>query len=213
MTMSPSPAALKSSTPPAEEDTRLLFPIFLKLTGRRVVVVGGGPVAAAKIGGLRGTGAEILVVAPDVRREIAQAAAAGELTLAPRAFEPADLAGAALVIAAAPPEINRQVAQAAEQGERPVFVVAVDDPRSASAYGGGVIRRDGVTVAVSTDGRAPALAGLLREAFEAVIPDDLGAWVEQARALRAGWRASAVPMAQRRPLLLQALNRLYEGRT
>jgi uroporphyrin-III C-methyltransferase/precorrin-2 dehydrogenase/sirohydrochlorin ferrochelatase len=90
-----------------------------------------------------------------------------------------------------------------------VFVNAVDDPRRASAYLGGVVRRDGVTLAISTDGAAPALAGLLRQALEAVLPHDLAAWVEEARRQKLAWRRDAVPMGERRPALLRALNRLY----
>ena len=91
-----------------------------------------------------------------------------------------------------------------------VFVNAVDDLASASAYLGGVVRKGGVTLAISTDGRAPALAGLLREGLEAVLPDDLEAWHETARAARQDWLRDGVPMDARRPLLLQAINRLYE---
>ncbi len=92
---------------------------------------------------------------------------------------------------------------------RSLFVNAVDDVENASLYLGGVLRRGGVTLAVSTDGRAPALAGLLREALEAVIPEDVDAWVEEASRLRVGHKADGVAMARRRPLLLEALNRLY----
>jgi uroporphyrin-III C-methyltransferase/precorrin-2 dehydrogenase/sirohydrochlorin ferrochelatase len=66
-----------------------------------------------------------------------------------------------------------------------------------------------MTFAISTSGAAPALAGLLREGLEALLPGDLDAWVAQARSLRAEQKAARVPMAERRPLLLQALNRLY----
>ena len=68
-------------------------------------------------------------------------------------------------------DVNRQVLAAAER--RQLFVNAVDDPAHATAYLGGVVRRDGVTIAISTDGRAPALAGLLREALDAWLPADL----------------------------------------
>ena len=67
----------------------------------------------------------------------------------------------------------------------------------------------GVTVAVSSNGEAPALAGLLREALEEVLPEDLERWLAEARVQRKKWRAEGVPMPQRRPLLLPALNRLY----
>ena len=183
-----------------------LFPVFLKLRGRRVLLVGGGPVARGKLAGLLEAGARVTVVAPQVRPEIE----ASDVTVLPRAFTPADLEGAWLVVAAAPPEVNRAVAAAAE--ERGVFVNAVDDPAPASAYTGGVFRRGGITIAVSTEGRAPALAGLLREALEAIIPDEVASWVDEARRLRERQKAEGVPMGRRRPLLLEALNRHYAAR-
>ncbi|HEY2902733.1 MAG TPA: bifunctional precorrin-2 dehydrogenase/sirohydrochlorin ferrochelatase [Polyangia bacterium] len=185
--------------------------MFLKVAGRRVVLVGGGPVAAAKMGGLTGAGADVLVVAPELRQEILERVRDTKgLVVAARPFRPDDLDGAWLVVAAATPEVNRQVAAAAEA--RRLFVIAVDDPEAASAYGAGVVRRAGVTVAVSTDGAAPALAGLMREGLEALLPaeDEMQAWVSAARALRPGWRADSVPQGDRRPLLLAAINRLYE---
>ncbi len=128
-----------------------------------------------------------------------------------RAFEPADLDGAWIVVTAATAEVNREVARLAEA--RHVFVNAVDDPPNATAYLGGVVRRDGVTLAISTAGHAPALAGLLREALDAVLPAMFDRWLEAARTARARWLADRVPMEARRPLLLQALNALYEGRS
>ena len=89
---------------------------------------------------------------------------------------------------------------------------AVDDPAHASAYLGGTLTRGGVTIAVSTGGEAPALAGLLREALDAVLPDDIDRWTAEARALRPLWQAAGVPMARRRPLLLEALSGLYRER-
>ena len=109
--------------------------------------------------------------------------------------------GAWLVVAAAPPEVNRAVVAAADA--RRIFVNAVDDVASASAYTGGVLRRGGVTIAVSTEGRAPALAGLLREGLEAVLPDEIESWVSEARRLRERQRLAGVPFRQRRPLLLR----------
>jgi uroporphyrin-III C-methyltransferase/precorrin-2 dehydrogenase/sirohydrochlorin ferrochelatase len=185
------------------ETHEALYPVFLKLAGRRVLVVGAGRVAAGRIPPLLAAGAEVAVVAPLVHDEIA----ALPVTVQRRPFEPDDLDGAWLVVAAAPAEVNRAVGAAAEA--RRVFVNAVDDPAAATAYTAGVLRRAGVTVAVSTEGRAPALAGLLREALEAAIPDEAGTWVALAESLRREQRATGVPIARRRPLLLEALNRLY----
>lgn len=182
----------------------LLFPLFLKLAGRKVLLVGAGPVGAAKLASLRGTGARVTVVAPAICADVE---AEEGVRLERRGFRPEDVEGAWLAIAAAPPEVNRAVAAAAEP--RCLFVNAVDDPPRASAYASGVVRRAGVTLAISTAGLAPALAGLLREGLEALLPDDLDAWVEQARALREGQKAAGVPLHERRPLLLRALEKLY----
>jgi sulfate adenylyltransferase len=197
------PPAASVSTPAAKAAPAALFPVFLKLSGRRVLVVGGGPVAASKVKSLLEAGAEVTVVAPDVRPELEGPG----VTVARRVFHPSDLDGAWLVVAAAPPEVNRQVRAAAEQ--RGVFVNAVDHPDTCSAYAGGVLTRGGVTVAVSSNGEAPALAGLLREALEAVLPDDVETWLAEAKKQRRHWREKGVPMPKRRPLLLEALNRLY----
>jgi len=180
-----------------------MFPAFLKLAGRAVVVVGGGRVAAAKLEALLDAGARVTVVAPEVRPELVQAGVA----VARREFVPQDLDGAWFVVAAAPAVVNRLVAAAAE--ERRIFVNAVDDPAAGSAYTGGVFRRSGATIAISTEGRAPALAGLLREGLEYVIPEELEKWITEARILRERQRASGVPIPKRRPQLLEALNQLY----
>jgi siroheme synthase-like protein len=183
-----------------------MFPVFLNLASRRVVVVGGGPVAASKLQALLAAGADVTVVAPDIVPEIEQSG----VTMIRRPFEDADLDGAWWVVAAASPDVNRQVRAAADA--RQIFVNAVDDPQHATAYLGGVIRRDGVTVAISTDGRAPALAGLLREAIDAWLPGELDEWLSTADAARRGWKAQRVPMERRRPQLLERLNALYAER-
>jgi uroporphyrin-III C-methyltransferase/precorrin-2 dehydrogenase/sirohydrochlorin ferrochelatase len=183
-----------------------VFPVFLKLTGRRVLVVGGGPVAAGKLRALLDAEAAVTVVAPDV----VDAIAAAPVQVVRREFTPEDLDGAWYAVAAAPPQVNRAVSAAAHA--RGIFVNAVDDVENASAYAGAVLTRAGVTIALSTDGEAPALAGLLREALEAVLPEDLDAWMTCARDTRRRWLAQGVPMAERRPLLLEALVQLYAAR-
>ena len=186
-----------------------LLPLFLSLTGRSVLLVGGGPVAAAKLNQLLAAGARVRLVSPAIREEIVDLARnpIRQITIAQRPFEPADLDGVWLVVAAATPEVNRQVAEVAETQR--VFVNAVDDPANASAFLSGVVRRDGVTLAISTSGQAPALAALLREGLDLLLPGDLASWIEQARAERVVWRRDGVPMEERKPKLLRALNALY----
>jgi len=181
-----------------------MYPTFLRLTGRKVVLVGGGRVAVAKLQGLLAEGAQVTVVAPEIRPELEQPG----VVLVRRGFEECDLDGAWYVVSAAPPEVNRRVLDAAER--RHVFVNAVDDPAHATAYAGGVVRRKGVTIAISTDGRAPALAGLLREALDAWLPGELDEWMAAADAARREWKREGVPIEERRPMLLETLNRLYE---
>jgi uroporphyrin-III C-methyltransferase / precorrin-2 dehydrogenase / sirohydrochlorin ferrochelatase len=183
-----------------------MYPVFLKLQGRRVVLIGGGKVAAGKLEGLLAGGARVTVVAPEIRPELERQG----VTLVRRAFEETDLDDAWYVVAAAPADVNRHVAAVAER--RRLFVNAVDDPAHATAYLGGVVRRDGVTISISTDGRAPALAGLLREALDAWLPGDLDEWLSAADGARRAWREQDVPMEKRRPQLLDTLNRLYEDR-
>ena len=187
-----------------------VFPVFLKLEGRRVLVVGAGPVAAGKIRPLVEAGARVTIVAPDVVPEIASIAAdhPEAVAILRRTFEPGDVEGVWYVVAAAPSDVNRAVAKAAEP--RSLFVNAVDDLESASAYAGAIVQKAGVTIAMSTDGEAPALAGLLREALEVLLPDDLDAWMARAQEARRDWLARGVPMAERRPLLLEALNEIYD---
>jgi uroporphyrin-III C-methyltransferase/precorrin-2 dehydrogenase/sirohydrochlorin ferrochelatase len=180
-----------------------LFPLFLKLHGRRVLVVGAGPVAASKLAGLLAAGASVTVVAPEVCASVRSAG----VPIEQREFADADLDDVWYVVAAATPAVNARVARTAEH--RRIFVNAVDDPPNATAYLGGVVRRAGITIAVSTAGQAPALAGLLREGIDALLPADLDRWIETAHGARRDWKAGGVPMDARRPLLLQALNAIY----
>jgi len=180
-----------------------LYPVFLHLRGRPALLVGGGTVAAAKLPALLAAGARVTVVAPRILACLRQPG----VELRERHFVPSDLDGMWWAVAAATPPVNGEVARAAE--DRRVFVNAVDDVSSATAYLGGVIRKGGVTAAISTAGRAPALSGLLREALEALIPEDLESWAQVAKDLRSHWKADAVPLPRRRPLLLRALNDLY----
>jgi len=190
---------------------RNLLPLFLDLTGRDVLLVGAGRVAAGKLQQLLAAGARVRVVAPTIGLELAAVASRGAgVEVSVRPFQASDLADVWLVVAAATPEVNRQVSLAAEP--RRVFVNAVDDPDNATAYLSGVVRRDGVTIAVSTSGDAPALTALVREALDALLPRDLSAWIFTARSQRAEWRRGGVPMEERKPRLLRALNKLYEAR-
>lgn len=182
-----------------------VLPVFLRLQGRRVLLVGGGTVATQKLRGLLDAGALVTVVSPQVSAEISKHAT----DVRQRPFTASDLDRVCYVVTAAPRDVNRAVAEAAHT--RGLLVNAVDDVENASVFAGAVLRRAGVTIAISTDGAAPALAGLIREGLEAVLPDDLERWMQCAQTTRQQWLADGVPMAARRPLLLEALVRIYQN--
>ena len=85
------------------------YPVFLRLEGEPVLVVGGGPIAASKLAGLLDAGAKVTLVAPAV----VDACVRDGVTIVRRDFEPGDLDGARFVVAAAPPAVNRAVSDAA----------------------------------------------------------------------------------------------------
>jgi hypothetical protein len=120
------------------------LPLFLNLTGRDVLLVGGGRVAAAKLQQLLAAGARVRVVAP----EIADVIRSADVRLAPRPFVGRSDAWPSL---RQPPRANREVAGRPRRG---ACRQRVDDPANATAFLSGVVRRDGVTVAISTSVRA-----------------------------------------------------------
>lgn len=182
----------------------MLWPLFLRLQGRRVLLVGGGAVAVQKARALQAAGADLCIVAPAI--DVSLRAHRHHL----RAVEEPDLDGAWLVVSAAPADVNRQVAAWAEP--RRVFVLAVDDPQVGSAYGAALLQRGGITVALSSDGQAPGLLSLLRMAIDSLLPDDMTTWVERATQLRAAQKEAGVPLGARVPLLLAEINRIYAER-
>lgn len=172
---------------------RILLPLFLDLADRPVLVVGGGTIATRKALDLAEAGAKVHVVALAIAPELAQAASAA-LTFEQRAFEGRDVDGVWLVFAATD-DAAVQLCIAEECKRARIFCVAIDDPPNASAYGGSIVRRGPVTIAISTSGEAPALARLLRELLEQMLPEE--GYLEAARALREKWKADKTPMASR----------------
>jgi siroheme synthase-like protein len=180
-----------------------MFPLFLRLEGRRVVVVGAGGALTKKITELRASGALVTIVAPVATETVTALAANGDVLLHARAFAPSDLDDAWLVIAATnDAAVQAEVARVAT--ERRIWLLAVDDVASATAYGGSVLRRAPFVVAISSSGTAPALTRLIREILESALPDE--SWVTAARALRKDWKAHATPMSARFEELVRAFS-------
>jgi uroporphyrin-III C-methyltransferase / precorrin-2 dehydrogenase / sirohydrochlorin ferrochelatase len=191
----------------ASSDQAGLYPLFLKLAGRAVLVVGAGPVAESKIASLLAAGARVRVVAPTATEGVRQLAREGTIEWREGRFEDGDADGAWLMVAATSDPQAQRLASVAAQSRR-IFVVAVDDPDNASAYSGAVVVRPPFTVAISSSGATPALSRLLREIIEELLPGE--AWVEHAKRLRAAWRAEGTPMGDRFGELVKAFKRSAE---
>lgn len=143
------------------------YPSGLRLSGRRVVVVGGGHVAQRRVPALIAAGADVVVVAPEVT--MALEGMAGEITIEQREFRPEDLDGAWYSIAATDdPGTNHAVAQAAE--ERRIFCVRSDDAEQATAWTPAVGRHGDVTIAVLGK-RTPRRSAALRDAVVDALHD------------------------------------------
>jgi len=138
-----------------------LYPVALRLAGRRVVVVGGGRVASRRVRGLLDAEADIVLVSPTVSSTVEALSDAGRITWLPRPYAEGDLSGAWYAIAATDdPGVNTAVTQDAQRGG--VFCVQVDDGDASSAWTPAVGRYDGITVAVSGD-RDPSRAASVRD--------------------------------------------------
>jgi siroheme synthase-like protein len=186
----------------AAPDQASLHPLFLKLGGRPVLVVGAGAVAERKVASLLAAGARVKMVAPAATDALERLAREGTIEWLARTFEDADADGMWLVIAATPdPDVQRRAAAAA--AARRVFVVAVDDPENASAYSGAVVERPPLMIAISSSGAAPALTRLLREIIEQVLPHE--EWIEHAKQLRAKWQAEGTPTGDRFAELVKSI--------
>ncbi|MCL2450128.1 MAG: bifunctional precorrin-2 dehydrogenase/sirohydrochlorin ferrochelatase [Polyangiaceae bacterium] len=171
-----------------------VYPIFLKLEGRRVLVVGAGSVAERKIAALVSAKARVDVVAPKATEAVRRLASEGAVDWRARSFDEGDVEGAWLVVAATGDGgVQRRVAEAASA--RQTFVIAVDDVAHATAYSGAIVARPPFTVAISSSGETPALTRLVREIIEDVLPPD--DWVERAKAIRARWIAAGTPPGDR----------------
>ncbi|SRR6266404_1571343 len=177
-----------------------LFPMFVKLEGRRVVVVGGGEIAAGKIDSLLQAGAKVLIVSPALNSQLASLVKENKIEWREKGFAPEDLQDAFLVIAATSvPSVNEAVYRAAE--ERGLLCNAVDDIGNCHFYYGAVVQRGDLQIAISTNGKSPALAQRLRKELEAQFGPEYEGWVEWLGAAREVLRASGASQAQNKEVL------------
>lgn len=180
-----------------------LFPIFLKLTARRCLVVGAGSIAESKIQSLLDADADVTVVATRISPRVREQAENGEIKLHLREFVDSDLEGNFLVVAGTDvPEVNRAVFAGCEQ--RNILVNAVDDPPYCDYYFPSIVKRGDLLIAISTAGESPALAQRLRKELNAQLPLDLGPWLMELGRLRREVLGME-PLGEPRKMLLHQL--------
>jgi precorrin-2 dehydrogenase/sirohydrochlorin ferrochelatase len=159
------------------------FPAFLKLRGKRCIVVGGGEVALRRIKTILSCGGEVIVISPDLHPELRLFFEKGMIQWLDRNYETEDLQGAFIVIAATDrEEVNQQIAQ---QGRNLRSLVnVVDDPEESDFIVPSFFQRDNLIVAVSTSGKSPALARKIRETLEMNFDEEYGELVSLVEEVR-----------------------------
>jgi precorrin-2 dehydrogenase len=149
----------------------VFYPLFLDLTGRKALVVGGGLVAERKVHSLLEAGALVTLVSPDVIPSLRTLEQAGSIRIVQRKFLGADLDGVYLVISAtSDAAVQEEVARIARA--RNILVNTVDQPALCDFIVPAVVRRGDVVLAISTSGKSPALAAALRAKFDDIITGD-----------------------------------------
>jgi precorrin-2 dehydrogenase/sirohydrochlorin ferrochelatase len=153
------------------------FPINLDIAGRKCTVIGGGKVAARKVGTLLDCGGEVQVISPELTAELQELHQAERLEWRSRQYRQGDLAGSFLVIAATDDElVQKEVFSEAEKNGQLVNVA--DVPQRCNFILPATVKRDDLTIAISTAGKSPALARKLRQNFEKIIGPEYGALAE-----------------------------------
>jgi uroporphyrin-III C-methyltransferase / precorrin-2 dehydrogenase / sirohydrochlorin ferrochelatase len=172
----------------AEHRTGWPHPIFVDLAGQAVVVIGGGTVAERKVEILVEAGARVTVVSPEVTGLLARWADGNRITLERRAYRRGDLRGCRLAYAAtSDPGVNRAIqAEARAEG---IWLNAIDQPDLCDFITPAIVRRGSLTIAVSTNGRCPALSRRIREDLEGQFGPEYADAVEHLGQLRDRTRA------------------------
>jgi precorrin-2 dehydrogenase / sirohydrochlorin ferrochelatase len=183
-----------------------LFPMFLKLDGRKCLVVGAGKIGESKIRSLLIAHADVRVVAPIATAAVAGWARAGVISWESREFQASDLDAAYLVVAATSSlEVNDEVYRQSQN--RQILCNVVDDPARCDFYYPAVVRRGALQVAISTEGQSPALAQRLRRELERQLQPVYAGWLEWLGTARKKLFAAPVDPEQRRTQLHKLASR------
>lgn len=183
-----------------------MFPMFMKLEGRSCLVVGAGTIGEPKIRSLIEAGASTRVIALNATTAVAEWARAGSITWEARTFKVADLEDVFMVIAATNSrELNATIFNEARR--RNILCNVVDDPEYCDFYYPAVVRRGDLQLAISTNGKSPALAQRIRRELEIEFGPEYGDWLERLGRIRQELFASSIDPEERRRLLHQFASR------
>jgi uroporphyrin-III C-methyltransferase / precorrin-2 dehydrogenase / sirohydrochlorin ferrochelatase len=173
------------------------LPIFIKIKGRRCVVIGGGIVATRKVSMLLKAEAAVEVISLELCQELLALVEANKISYLNAIFSAEQLNGACLVIAATDNQvINEAVSKAAKAFNIPVNVV--DSPDLCSFTMPSIVDRSPIVIAISSGGAAPVLARLLRTRIETMIPTSYGRLAALAKEFRSKVKARFSTMQERR---------------
>ena len=153
------------------------YPVYLKLSARKCIVIGGGKVAERKVKSLLDCGAEVWVISPEFTEWLEEASARREVVSLRRNYTTGDLEDAFLVIGATDDnETNDRIAE--ECSNRNILVNIVDDPARCNFIVPAVIRQGPLSISISTDGRSPMLARRIREELEKSFGEEYREFLE-----------------------------------
>jgi siroheme synthase-like protein len=161
-----------------------LFPVYLRLNRRRVLVVGGGTMASLRVRQLLAAGARVAVVAPMVTASLNELAQNGSIELHVRSFVPLDITPDCFMVIGVTDDPAIQETLAREAERHGLLYNVVDDIEHCNFFTPAVVERGDLKIAISTNGQSPVLARRLREELEAVLPEDSDEWVRQLGELR-----------------------------
>jgi precorrin-2 dehydrogenase / sirohydrochlorin ferrochelatase len=182
--------------------------MFLKLEGRRCLVVGAGAIAEGKIGGLIATDASILVVAPEATAQVQAWAGEGKIDWERRKFQPSDLHGVFMVVAStSSTALHEEIfAEAKKLG---VLCNIVDVPQLCDFFYPAIVRRGSLQIAISTAGESPALSQRLRKELEQQFGPEYEAWVAAIGEARAELATRDLTAEDRKEILHELASREF----
>jgi len=159
------------------------YPVYIELREQPCIVIGGGKIAEGKVEGLLAGWANVTVISPDLTAHLRELVEEKKITYLARAYQPGDLTGAFMVICATDQaEINHQVWQEASANRQLVNVV--DDTPRCNFIAPSILRKGDLTIAISTSGKAPALAVRLKERLQRELGPEYERFLELAGELR-----------------------------